>query len=186
MRKIQLTWIILIVSIMLLTLPHVLLAGRSGTEAPGTAPPIATDPTAKGTTFEGVLGIHYEMGSCTCIAEFGPNVSMTFFMRLETNKNVYPFGGYLHRVCYWDFNAQQVALESYIKSTVVPFLYEQGLIATPNACFAFKDVSKVVDDTEGDFDDPLKPAFTCSISLWLSMTERSVSESSGGWRNEVI
>lgn len=172
--KIMKAAIILVMgSAMILGANHVALAGRSGTEAPGAGLPIATDPSAKGLKLSGVLATHYQqIPNGTCSSEQGPDVSMTFFMRLEVGKDFYPFGSVAMNVCYWDFDAQWTAIQNFVKSDVLPFLHQQGVIDIPNACFAFKEVSDAVDDIGGNFADPSDPVFSL-LNFVLAVNDRT-------------
>jgi hypothetical protein len=173
MKMTRVAFILMVAVAMIMGIAQATLAGRSGTEAPGTELPIATDPSAHGMKLSGVLGTHYEkLSGQTCTSEVGPNVSMTFFMRLESGKNLYPFGSAALDVCYWDFDAQWTAIQGLVRTQVIPFLKNQGVIDISNACFAFKEVSDAVDSIGDNLNDPLKPAFSL-LNFVLAIDDRT-------------
>jgi hypothetical protein len=97
--------------------------------------------------------------------ESGPCVKMTFFMRLDINGESIPFGGVEEAICYQDFPSQQVAIQAFIGSVVIPYLANPGpnipgYINCAEASFALRDVTRNVDDLDGDFNDGDPPVFT--------------------------
>lgn len=158
MKTLKGTIIFLMVIAMMMSATQSALAGRSGKEIPGGEGPFVTDPQASGETFNVTLGLYYEKFDCdtNCpedpiIGPIAPDTNMTFFMRLETTKNLFSFGGVALHVCYWDFISQQAAIEDYIKTVVIPYLAGQGVIDNPAACFAIKSASKVVENVGASF-----------------------------------
>ena len=170
--------IFLMLAVLILgTIPSA-MAGRSGKEIPGGEGPFVIDPQAPGETFNVTLAILYDKVDCDCNCQpdedtdIGPDTNMTFFMRFETNKALYSFGDVAPHVCYWDFAAQQAAIEGYIKSTVIPYLADQGVINNPDACFAIKDVSKVVENVGLSFlyDTPVFTLMDIVIAIDRKLT----------------
>ena len=71
------------------------LAGRSGKQSGGGEGPWVVDSSAKGTKLPVTIGIHYELAENVeqpgiCGAD-DFEVKMTFFLRLSTNKNAFPW-----------------------------------------------------------------------------------------------
>lgn len=158
MKAFKCTLIFLMAVVMIVGMTQFAQAARSGKEIGEGGGPFIIDSQAPGETFDFTMGLYYERFDCdsNCpddpeLGPIGPDTKMTFFMRLETTKNLYSFGGVAPHVCYWDFAAQQAAIEEFIKMNVIPYLAAQGVIDNPYACFAIKDVSKVVENVGASF-----------------------------------
>lgn len=150
--------IFLMLAVLILgTIPSA-MAGRGDKSIGQGESPFVLDPKAPGDTFDFTLALLYENVGCDCNCpedpekgEMLPDTNMTFFMRLETNKAWYSFGDVAQHVCYWDFAAQQAAIEGYIKDTVIPDLADQGIVNNECACFAIKEVSNLVENVGANF-----------------------------------
>ena len=141
--------IFLMLAVLILGTNPSAMAGRSGKSLGQGEGPFITDPHAPGTTVQGTLALYYEYVDYTCTDfEEGmqQNTNMTFFMRLEGKKNLFSFGGFAENICYWDFEAQQAEIEDFIRDEVIRELADGGIIDDSQACFAIKEVSKVVEN----------------------------------------
>jgi hypothetical protein len=121
---------------------------------------LTVDPQARGTKLAGTLTVYYKSvgntflraeGEGCILPEFEAN--MFFFMRLK--KAGGEFQGFAGRentsqaaiLCLDDFVRQQQIVESFVRAKVVPFLFP----ATPDAPFALKAFSNVVQDEQFNF-----------------------------------
>ena len=126
------------------------------------------DKNAPGTKVDVALTIYWEKKEADpagCVGgDFRENTDMHYFMRakigndnltrfsssqeFERNYN-YIFAGVMHDVCYLDWDAQKLEIQTFIYNTVVPELFA-GKIVTPDDV-KVKSIDNLVEDQNSRF-----------------------------------
>lgn len=173
MKKKNIAFWCLILSIMVLGLPPIAMAGRGCADVGATPDYISIDKTAPGTKYNATLTINYAEGASCDVFPIPPNKKdMQFFMRVEGNvkkgsqitsgQELYSFEGVGECIPYWnDFHyteheavaAQQLALHEFFQYVAVPYIYgcDPSSSDPDQMCppFALKSVGKIVDHDDG-------------------------------------
>jgi hypothetical protein len=174
--------IFLMVAVMIVAAGQMALASRTGTQAPGADLPITIDPRFQGTTVDAVVGLIYEKAGDpdACPEVLGPAVKMTIAMMLEIDRNNFiPYGDVAWNLCYWDFDAQDVAFHNMVREKVLPDLYSRGFTKVQDACFAIKSIEAAVDDKDGDFCADGTPIFSL-LKMTLAIDTKTSCPPPGG------